>query len=65
MESEQEEELFNLIFNEPLSQRPDIAASRLSKKHPCFLVAIFPSLYKPRQACQEGRHEARRTIGFE
>ncbi len=27
---------------------PDIAAPRRSKKLPCFLEAIFPSLYKPR-----------------
>ena len=44
---------------------PDIAAPRPSKKHPCFLVAIFPSLYKPGQARQDGGLEARRTIGFE
>jgi len=44
---------------------PDIAAPRASKKHPCFLEAIFPSLYKPRQACQDGRLEAERTIRFE
>ncbi len=42
----------------------DIAAPKRSKKHPCFLEAIFPSLYKPRQACQDGRLEARRTIVF-
>jgi len=33
---------------------PDIAAPRHSKKRPCFLEAIFSSLHKPRQACQEG-----------
>jgi len=44
---------------------PDIAASRRSKKHLCFLEAIFPSLYKPRQACQDGRLEAGRIIRFE
>jgi len=36
---------------------PDIAVPGHSKKHPCFLEAIFPSLYKPRQACQDGRAE--------
>jgi len=40
---------------------PDIAAPRHSKKHPCFLEAIFPSLHKPGQARQDGGLEARRT----
>jgi len=44
---------------------PDIAASGHSKKRPCFLEAIFPSLYKPGQARQDGRLEAERTIRFE
>ncbi len=57
--------LYHSLLNHPHYLLPDIAASRLSKKHPCFLEAIFPSLHKPRQACQEGRLEAWRTIGFE
>ena len=43
---------------------PDIAASRRSKKHPCFLVAILQHFFKPRQAHQDDGHEARRIIGF-
>ncbi len=43
---------------------PDIAASKLSQKRPCFLQAIFPSLYKPRQARHDGGHEAGRIIRF-
>ena len=43
---------------------PDIAASRLSKKRPCFLEVILQYLFKPRQACQDGRLEARWINGF-
>jgi len=44
---------------------PDTAALQHSKKRPCFLVAIFPSLYKPRQVRQDGGLEAERTNRFE
>ena len=44
---------------------PDTAVPGHPKKHPCFLDAIFPSLYKPIQACQDGRLEARRIICFD
>ena len=37
----------------------------LQKNVRVFLEAIFPSLYKPSQACRDGRLEAWRTIRFE